>query len=64
MGLLPKKLQYSRWKDTLIEISEEGKKLKKKEKVKKMFRKRMEIFSKAMADVGVDPEEGLKALVS
>lgn len=52
----------SRWKDTLDEIADEGRKLKKKEKVKKLFRKRMELFSKVMTDAGVDPDAGLDAL--
>ena len=46
------------------EIAEEGRQLKKKEKVKKMFRKRMELFTKVMSDTGLDPDMGLEALVS
>lgn len=54
---------HSRWKETLDEIADEGKKLKKKQRVKKMFKKRMELFTRFMNDAGVDPDVGLDALV-
>ncbi|KAK6736439.1 hypothetical protein RB195_019242 [Necator americanus] len=46
--------EYKSWQKIVAEIKEEGEKLKKKKKVKKMLEQRFDLFKRTLGDEGID----------
>ncbi|CAJ0607441.1 unnamed protein product [Cylicocyclus nassatus] len=46
--------EYKSWQEVVSEIKEEGRKLKQKQKVKKMLEQRFELFNEALRDEGMN----------